>query len=739
MKRNNIRHFNIRSPFLAFVGLLLGVVLCYNLVIKGKEYFLLPIYIILSVAIVFLVVAIIISLNKKKKIYRIDFQKCLKYCSCIIVVVISFFLGVFVTNMTLNELKSKDMQINDSGRIVATIDKITTYEYGTSLILKDIKFENEDISVELISNGSLYLSGEHNFEIGSVVSVRGDIISNNVFDTDDVSKVIDGVGYTIVVDNVKDVQILENKQSFKNGVLNGLKTILADNMTETNTNLAYSMLFGDKSVLDKSLYSTFDVAGVTHLLCVSGLHVGVLSGIVYLLVHGLLKKLKVGYKIYRWLCFVSVASVLFFYAYLCGFAVSVMRATIMSLVLLFTRVWGFRYDVLNSLSIAGVLILLFSPLSLFEVGFQLSFSCIFAIITLAPELCKLLDKIKVPRFISSPLGASICVTLVTFPILANNFGTASFISVVANLFIIPLFTIVFALLFYFLFIALIPFLSWSLIIPSIGLQVVTSIVRWFSNIPFGVVSVFRVGYWVFGLILILAYLSRFFFNSKKIKPILLSFFSIVAVLIIVLNSQSINYNGNQLLLQHNYKNISKIYIDNNSKLVIGVPNKYTNTFCNERKINKIDALLLYDFTINDHKEVNEFIASYNCETVYIHESQLGLFNKIDFGDAQIVCYNTDIIFKNTKLGFVYNNTNDLVFINIETNDGSVGYVVSDNVADLNFISSSLNNEFDLLVCDNEEHNLLDFDFKYDKLVCGSSNIDSNSVQLYRLKEYIIEV
>jgi len=170
-----------------------------------------------------------------------------------------------------------------------------------------------------------------------------------------------------------------------------------------------------------------------------------------------------------------------------------------------------------------------------------------------------------------------------------------------------------------------------------------------------------------------------------------------------------------------------------------VPNKYTNTFCNERKINKIDALLLYDFTINDHKEVNEFIASYNCETVYIHESQLGLFNKIDFGDAQIVCYNTDIIFKNTKLGFVYNNTNDLVFINIETNDGSVGYVVSDNVADLNFISSSLNNEFDLLVCDNEEHNLLDFDFKYDKLVCGSSNIDSNSVQLYRLKEYIIEV
>ena len=69
---------------------------------------------------------------------------------------------------------------------------------------------------------------------------------------------------------------------------------------------------------------------------------------------------------------------LVFYSYLCSFTPSVCRASIMAIVLTLCDIYLIEYDSLSSLSIAGLIILAFSPFALFTISFQLSFLCIFA-------------------------------------------------------------------------------------------------------------------------------------------------------------------------------------------------------------------------------------------------------------------------------------------------------------------------------------------------------------------------
>jgi len=83
----------------------------------------------------------------------------------------------------------------------------------------------------------------------------------------------------------------------------------------------------------------------------------------------LLKKIRVRGFLNFLICFVFLGV----YVYLCGFTPSVLRAGVMGLVLLATKLSGKCYDGLNSLGLSGIVILLISPLFALDVGFQMSF------------------------------------------------------------------------------------------------------------------------------------------------------------------------------------------------------------------------------------------------------------------------------------------------------------------------------------------------------------------------------
>lgn len=194
--------------------------------------------------------------------------------------------------------------------------------------------------------------------------------------------------------------------------------------------LIRGVLLGDKGG-DAALAEDFRRAGVSHVLAISGLHVG----LIYAFARLLLDRLKVGGKLRLPL----MAAVLCFYLFLTGFSASVIRATLMLLAVAFGETVGEEYDGLSALSLAGLLILITSPAQLFAAGFQLSFAAVLGITLFYGPACKLWQKhFRQPGSILSSLFLTACASVVTLPITFYHFQTFNPISFLANLIVVPL-------------------------------------------------------------------------------------------------------------------------------------------------------------------------------------------------------------------------------------------------------------------------------------------------------------
>ena len=195
--------------------------------------------------------------------------------------------------------------------------------------------------------------------------------------------------------------------------------------------LAKALLLGQRADLEESVQEDFRVAGIAHVLAVSGLHVG-------FLVLALTLLLRRFYPSPR-LLFVLVALFLLFYCRLLDFTPSVVRASILSLLVLSGRMWKQRVDPLTSLAAAFLLILLVKPLELFSLGFQLSFLAVLGIILLGDRMnSRLAQKawfIRLPKGVKGiclAYATTLAASLMTLPPLANAYHRISLVGLLIS-------------------------------------------------------------------------------------------------------------------------------------------------------------------------------------------------------------------------------------------------------------------------------------------------------------------
>ncbi|WP_343208921.1 DNA internalization-related competence protein ComEC/Rec2 [Anaerolentibacter hominis] len=138
-----------------------------------------------------------------------------------------------------------------------------------------------------------------------------------------------------------------------------------------STGLAKAMLLGDKSSLDKEVKELYEENGISHILAISGFHVSMLGLALYRLLNKIIR-----HPLTRTVltCFVILS-----YGYMTNFSVSTSRAVVMFLIMLFGTLIGRSYDLLSAAALSALLILIRSPLQLFQSGFLLSFGAILAI------------------------------------------------------------------------------------------------------------------------------------------------------------------------------------------------------------------------------------------------------------------------------------------------------------------------------------------------------------------------
>ncbi|WP_352420057.1 DNA internalization-related competence protein ComEC/Rec2 [Proteiniborus sp.] len=230
--------------------------------------------------------------------------------------------------------------------------------------------------------------------------------------------------YIISKDKTSQKQILRLK--FQEKII----SILKNTLDEKNSRIMSSIILGQDSFLDEETGTRFRELGLSHILAVSGLHIG----IIYLFIAKILKLLGTDKK------FSVIISliIIWIYAFLIGFPASVLRSSIMFSILSLSALFYRRYDSINTLSFAALLLIMIRPLWIFDVGFQLSFVATTSIIILTPRINCLLSIYS--KTVARLLSSLIAVQIGLFPILAYHFNSYAVISLMSNLILIPIFS-----------------------------------------------------------------------------------------------------------------------------------------------------------------------------------------------------------------------------------------------------------------------------------------------------------
>ena len=158
----------------------------------------------------------------------------------------------------------------------------------------------------------------------------------------------------------------------------GLPKVLR--LSPDDAGMLNAMLFGDRAGLNKTQRVGFERTGSFHLFVVSGMHVGLLAGLVFWLARRL--------KLREWLATSVTVTLTFGYALLTGFGAPVQRALFMTTVFLLARLLSRDRNVLNALGAAALGVLIWSPAALFEASFQMTFLAIVAIGGIAVPLAE---------------------------------------------------------------------------------------------------------------------------------------------------------------------------------------------------------------------------------------------------------------------------------------------------------------------------------------------------------------
>jgi len=202
-----------------------------------------------------------------------------------------------------------------------------------------------------------------------------------------------------------------------------------------------SMVLGDRRDMDMDLADLYRVMGIFHILSISGLHVAVLMMAVNKLLGLFMQERRAA---------VLALILMVFYCLLTGAAVATVRAVLMGGVLVFGKIIHRDYDLLATVSWAAVALLIYEPLYLFNVGFQLSFGAVYGIgllskpIERAILMVKILPSPKAANF-RSGLSVGIAAVASTNIVFAYHFNEIPLYSIVGNLVIMPTTTLILVL------------------------------------------------------------------------------------------------------------------------------------------------------------------------------------------------------------------------------------------------------------------------------------------------------
>ena len=181
---------------------------------------------------------------------------------------------------------------------------------------------------------------------------------------------------------------------------------------------------GEKDDLDNNILQEYQTNGVSHLFSISGMHVSLLASIILFI----LKKVSYNNK----LNYLVVILFLLFYLFLTNFSSSILRTTIMFILMEINKCYNLKVKNIDIICLVLIIIIIINPFYIYDIGFQYSYLISFTLILLAKKTNKVRNKLVQSLYISF-----ICF-LVSFPISIYNFSSVNILSIFINIILIPL-------------------------------------------------------------------------------------------------------------------------------------------------------------------------------------------------------------------------------------------------------------------------------------------------------------
>ena len=232
-----------------------------------------------------------------------------------------------------------------------------------------------------------------------------------------------------------------------------------------------ALLLGQRQDISDEVYNNYISAGAIHILAVSGLHIG----IILLLLNFLLKPLE-NIKKGEFVKLLLILLFLWGFAIIAGLSASVVRSVTMFSFIAYAMHFKRATNVFNILAISMFFLLLFRPSFLFDVGFQLSYVAVFAIVWIQPMLYKLWNpKLKMVDYLWQLLTVTLTAQIGVLPISLYYFHQFPGLFFISNLIIIPFLGIILGLG------ILVIILALTNILPQFVANIYGSIIRFMNN------------------------------------------------------------------------------------------------------------------------------------------------------------------------------------------------------------------------------------------------------------------
>lgn len=316
--------------------------------------------------------------------------------------------------------------------------------------------------------------------------------------------------------------------------LNILAKIDQTSLDKRSREFMKGIILADRTEMDKATVRDFRNSGMMHILAISGTHMAIIFGVILLVLNFLFPPKFRRHKI------VLALLLIWSFAVFIDFGNSVVRSCVMISAYYMFVLLQRKTDLLHSMAIAGFVILAANTNQLFEVGFQLSFVAVFGIYWFNQPILKYLPqpKNKFQNFMVNIFSISMSAQLATIPLLIYYFHQYSFISVIANLVIIPFaeIVIVFSLIMVILIGLSFNFL-WIENLYNVVVKGTLKLIHFFGEVDFAMNEMLPMTLLEMVLLFSVLYFLRFMIKKMSIKSFskVLYFLLVFIALRIMLN------------------------------------------------------------------------------------------------------------------------------------------------------------------------------------------------------------